>query len=159
MVIKNPLKFHKYAFAWENYLLLARAIRAAFLVRKILKEVGDGKSASPYLASSLKAVNQMYLPPQSGWRISDPKKIALFANFVVGFPVPWGKCVQRSLIAYRLLNGYGVPAKICFGVSREESSDEGHAWVIRLGAPEQAIGEQFDPRERFKLVYISPMPQ
>lgn len=154
MALKKLLKFHKYAFDWENYLLLARAIRAASLARKSL----SGNAASPSLASSLNAVNQMYLSPQPGWKISDPEKIALFASFVVSVPVAWGKCVQQSLIAYRLLNGYGIPAKICFGVNRDESSDDGHAWVIRLSDPQQALGEKSDPRKRFKLVYTSPLP-
>lgn len=157
MALKKLLKFHKYAFAWENYLLLARAIRAAMLVRRSLAE----NTPSPRLLSSLNAVNQIYLPPQPGWKISDPEKIALFASFVVNFPLTWGKCVQQSLITYRLLNGYGVPAKICFGVNRDGANsdgNDGHAWVIRLSDPRHAIGEKFDPRERFKLVYTSPLP-
>src|SRR5262249_27161661 len=127
MALKILLKFHKYAFAWENYLLLARAIRAAILLRQSLGE----KRASPHLSSSLTAVHRMYLPPQSGWRISDPEKISRFASFIVKVPNRWGRCVQRSLITYRLLNGYGVPARICFGVSRDESNETGHAWVVR----------------------------
>src|SRR5262249_35023234 len=82
ITLNDILKFHKYAFAWENYLLLARAIRAAIRVRQSLGE----KSASPLLSSSLKAVDRMYLPPQSGWRISDPEKIPRFANFIIKIP-------------------------------------------------------------------------
>jgi hypothetical protein len=162
MALKRLLKFYKYAFAWENYLLLARAIRAALLVRRSLAE----NAVSPHLASSLNAVNLMYLAPQPGWKISTtsdseegPEKIALFASFVVNFPYAWGKCVQQSLITYRLLNGYGIPARICFGVSRDEPSDTGHAWVVRLSDPGQAVGEKSHPRDRFKLVFTSPLPQ
>ena len=154
MALKKLLKFHKYAFAWENYLLLARAIRAAMLVRQSITE----KAPSPLLSSSLNAVNQMYLAPQPGWKISNPEKIALFASFVVNFPFTWGKCVQQSLIIYRLLNGYGIPAKVCFGISRNEPNETGHAWVIRLSDPQQALGEKSHPRDRFKLVYTSPLP-
>ncbi len=151
--MKRLLKFYRYAFAWENYPLLVRAFRAAWLVRNHLGE----QAASPHLSSSLNAVNRMYLPPQ-GWKISDPEKIVRFAAFVVNFPVAWGKCVQQSLIAYRLLNGYGIPAKVCFGISRDESSDEGHAWIVKLSEPERAFAEATDPRARFKVVYASPLP-
>jgi hypothetical protein len=152
--MRRLLKFYKYAFAWENYLLLARAIHAALLVRRRLEE----RAESPHFAASLNAVDHLYLPPQPGWKISDAEKIVRFANFVVNFPVAWGKCVQQSLIAYRLLNGYGIPAKICYGVSRDESSQDGHAWVVRSSEPERAFAEKSDPREKFKLVYTSPLP-
>lgn len=155
MALKRLLKFHKYAFAWENYLLLARAIRAALHVRQSLPE----KTLSPHFPSSLDAVNRMYLPPQPGWKISDPEKIALFASFVVNFPVAWGRCVQQSLITYRLLNGYGIPAKICFGVSRDEPTETGHAWIVISNEPDRAFAEQSDPRKKFKLVYTSPLPE
>lgn len=153
--MKRLLKFYRYAFAWENYLLLARAIRAAWLVRKVLPE----NIPSPHFASALCVVEKLYLPPQPGWTISSEEKVVRFASFVINFPVEWGKCVQQSLIVYRLLNGYGIPARICFGVSRDDSSTDGHAWVIRLDEPERAIAETADPRERFKLVYASPLPE
>jgi len=152
--MKRLLKFYRYAFAWENYPLLARAIRAAWLVRRRLPE----PTPSPHFASALAAVEALYLPPQPGWKVSDAEKIVRFAAFAVGFPAEWGKCVQQSLIAYRLLNGYGIPAKICFGVSRVEPSSEGHAWLIKLSEPERAFAEAVDPRERFTPVYTSPLP-
>ncbi len=153
--MRRLLKFYIYVFAWENYQLLIRAILAARLVRRQIEE----SDPSPHFSSSLNAVNHMYLPPQPGWKISDPEKIARFASFAVNFPLTWGKCVQQSLITYRLLNGYGIPAKICFGVSRDESRDDGHAWVIRLSEPDLAFAEKSDPREKFKLVYSSPLPE
>jgi hypothetical protein len=152
--MKRLLKFYRYVFAWENYLLLARAIRAAWLVRKFLPE----NIPSPHFASALGAVEKLYLPPQPGWSISSEEKVVRCASFVVNFPIEWGKCVQQSLIVYRLLNGYGIPAKVCFGISRDSSSTEGHAWVVRLDAPGRAIAEKVDPRERFKLVYASQHP-
>jgi hypothetical protein len=153
--MKRLLGFYKYAFAWENYLLLGRALHAAWLVRRHLAE----KAASPHFSSSLNAVNRMYLPPQPGWKISDPEKIARFASFVINVPVTWGRCVQQSLIAYRLLNGYGIPAKVCFGVSRDESNADGHAWVVRLNEPGQGFGEANHPSGNFQLVYSSPLPE
>ncbi|MGH9801842.1 MAG: lasso peptide biosynthesis protein, partial [Blastocatellia bacterium] len=62
------------------------------------------------------------------------------------------------LIVYRLLNGYGIPAKICFGVSRDERLSEGHAWVVKLSEPERPFAEASDPREKFTMVYTSPRP-
>ena len=152
--MKHLLKFYRYAFAWENYLLLGRTVRAAWMVRRHLPE----QALSPHFASALVAVEQMYLPPQSDWKISDEMKIASFAAFVIGFPVEWGKCVQQSLVVYRLLNGYGIPASICFGVSRNQASNEGHAWVVKLNEPDRAFAETADPRERFTLVYASSLP-
>jgi hypothetical protein len=152
--MKKLLKFYKYAFDWENYPLLWRTVRAAWLARKHIEE----RAASPHFPSSLNAVNRMYLRPQ-GWKISDPDKIALFASFVINFPMTWGKCVQQSLITYRLLNGYGIPAKICFGVSYDESSSDGHAWVVKLNEPENCFGDEGNPGEKFKLVYSSPLPE
>ena len=156
--MKHLLKFYRYIFEWENYLLLARAIKAARLVRRELPE----RDLSPQFASALSAVEQMYLPKQSGWKLSDEEKIARFAAFVIGFPIEWGKCVQQSLIVYRLLNGYGIPAKVCFGVSRNPESpvfSDGHAWVVKLSEPERPFAESTDPRERFTMVYVSPMPK
>lgn len=151
--MRHLLKFYRYAFAWENYPLLVRALRAAWLVRRHLR------APSPHFAAALPVVNQLYLPPQPGWRISDAAKIAPFAGFVVSFPVVWGRCVQQSLIAYRLLNGYGIPAKICFGVSSDATDNDGHAWVITLSDPPLPFAEASDPRARFKLVYTSPLPE
>lgn len=152
--MKHLLKFYRYMFEWENYLLLIRAIQAARLVKRVLLE----QTLSPHFASALAAVDSLYLSQQPGWSISDDQKIARFAAFVTNIPTEWGKCVQQSLIVYRLLNGYGVPAKICFGVSRNQGSTDGHAWVVKLNNPGQAVGESTNPRERFTLVYVSPMP-
>lgn len=152
--MKHLLKFYRYIFDLENYLLLARAIEAARLVRRHLSE----RAVSPHFASALKAVDQIYMSPQPDWKISDEEKIVRFAAFVIGFPFEWGKCVQQSLIVYRLLNGYGIPARICFGVSREANASDGHAWIIKLNDPERPFAEESDPRERFTLVYTSPQP-
>jgi len=152
--MKHLLKFYRYIWGWENYLLLARTIQAARLVRRHLPE----QALSPHFASALTAVEGLYLPPQPGWKISEAEKIARFAAFVTAFPVEWGKCVQQALIVYRLLNGYGIPAKICFGVSRNASANEGHAWVIKLGEPSRPFGEKTDPNENFTMVYTSPYP-
>jgi len=152
--MRHLLRFYRYIFDWENYLLLARAIEAARLVRKHTPE----RAVSPHFGSALAAVEQLYLPPQTGWKISDEEKIVRFAAFVIAFPVEWGKCVQQSLIVYRLLNGYGIPAKICFGVSRDETANEGHAWVVKLSEPERPFAEQTDPREKFTMVYTSRHP-
>jgi len=153
--MKHLLKFYRYMFNWENYLLLVRAIQAARLVKRLLPE----QALSPYFASALATVDGLYLPKQPGWNISDDRKIARFAAFVTNVPTEWGKCVQQSLILYRLLNGYGIPAKICFGVSRNPDSTDGHAWVVKLSEPEHPVAESANPHERFTLVYVSPMPE
>lgn len=127
---------------------------AAICVRRSLAD----NRPSPGLAAAIEAVDRVYLPLQRGWRISDRRKIALFAAFVTQFPVAWGRCVQQSLICYRLLNGYGIPAKICFGIDREDESGEGHSWVVTADDEAPAFSEIADPNERFKLVYQSEKP-
>lgn len=153
--MRHLLKFYRYIFDWENYPLLIRAIAAARLVRKHLPE----QAMSPHFASAVTAVEWLYLSPQAGWKISEEEKIARFAAFVTAFPVEWGKCVQQSLIVYRLLNGYGIPAKICFGVNRDKTATEGHAWVVKLSDPNRPFAEKTDPNEKFTMVYTSRQPE
>ena len=143
----------RYAFAWENYLLLARTLHAVWLARRHL----PARTNLPKLASAIAAVEPLYLPPQPGWRISDAEKIARFAGFVVGMPQTWGRCVQRSLIVYRLLNAYGIPARLCFGINRQDQQLDGHAWVEKLAEPKRAFGESSDPYECFVPIYTSPL--
>ncbi|MFN0086956.1 MAG: lasso peptide biosynthesis B2 protein [Blastocatellia bacterium] len=155
----HPLRFCRYAFAIENYLLLARAIRAARLVKKYLKT----DAPSPAFPASVRAAEALHLPPQPGWRLSDPARIAHLASLLVRVPSEWGRCVQRSLIAYRLLNGYGYPARICFGVRKDSRGDDdltrhGHAWIVKLDDPHRAYAEAADPDEKFKIVYSAPPP-
>lgn len=152
---KSLRKIHLYAFAWENYPLLFRTLKAAWLVRRHLRE----RTPSPHFGAAVQAVNLLYLPPQPGWHVSDPERIARFASFVINFPVTWGKCVHQSLITYRLLNGYGIPAKVCFGVNQQTPETDGHAWVVTLTEPKQAFAESQDPLQRFKLIYTSPLPE
>ena len=154
-VVKPLLKFYRYAWAWENYLLLARVIRAAWLVRRHLRD----RSVSPRLEAALPAINALYLPPQPHWQISDSQKIARFASFIVRFPTGWGRCLQQSLITYRLLNGYGIPTRLCLGISQTAPPTNGHAWVTRLSDRGRAFAEAADPRERFILIYTSPLPE
>jgi hypothetical protein len=147
--------FYRYAFAGENYLLLARVLRTAWQVRRALRD----PSLTPKLAVALPAIDAFYLQPQPHWRLSDAKKVAWFANFIVNFPVRWGKCLQRSLIVYRLLNGYGEPARLCIGVDETDLSADGHVWVVRLQDGDRAFAEAVEPRDRYTVIYTSPQPQ
>ncbi len=143
-----------YGRAWRHYLLLARTLRAAWLVRRYLPE----RQASPHLAGAIAAVEKLYLPPQPGWDEVEAETIMRFAGFVVGVPLTWGRCVQRSLIAYRLLNGYGIAARFCCGVNQQDQNLDGHAWVEKLSEPKHALGERTDPYLRYLPVYSSPLP-
>lgn len=142
----------RYGWRWRNYRLLARAIYAAWLVRRHLADTRQ----SPSLAAAIAAVVPMTLPPQPHWRGVTALEICQFAAFVVGWPATWGRCVQRSLIAYRLLNGYGMPTRICFGIHRQVPQQPGHAWVESCAAPRIAIGETSDPYEQFTPVFCAP---
>ena len=143
-----------YGTAWTHYLLLARSLYAVWLVRRHLAE----RQASPHLATTIAAVEKLYLPPQAGWDGVDAETIMRFAGFAVGVPLTWGRCVQRSLIAYRLLNGYGIPTRFCCGVNRQDQTLDGHAWVEKLSEPKRALGERYDPYLRYLPVYTSPVP-
>ncbi len=145
----------EYGTVWQNYLLLARTLHAALLVRRHLAE----RQASPSLAATIAAVDKLYLPPQRGWSGVEAATIMRFAGFVVGVPLTWGRCVQRSLIAYHLLNGYGIPARFCCGVNRQDQELDGHAWVERLSEPRQSLGESNDPYARYLPIYHSPLPK
>jgi len=46
------------------------------------------------MKAALPLIPELYLPPQSQWRISEAEKIARFASFAVTFPVRWGRCLQ-----------------------------------------------------------------
>ncbi len=154
MSLEQVFKFYRYAFARENYLLLARVVQAALLVRRKISD----QSITPKLKHVLPVIDTFFLPPQLNWRISDAKKIAWFANVVINFPWRWGRCLQRSLIVYRLLNGYGIPARLCVGFDPQNSAAEGHVWVINLSAGEKAFAESFDPLEKYIVIYTSPLP-
>lgn len=154
-LMKSPwLKFYRYVWQWENYLLLARTWRAARLVKRVLKHA----HASPLLSETIAAVTPLYLAPQPGWRISTAEKIYLFANLIVGVPHEWGRCAQRALIVYRLLNAYGIPAHFHCGVLRDDHNQPGHAWVCLAAQPHHALGETENPAERFQTVFRSPLP-
>jgi hypothetical protein len=156
MLIRRLLKFHRYAFALENYQLLARVICAALLVRRQLRHLAGSVAITPQLKAALPVIPQLYLSPQPRWQISEAEKIVRFAAAAVDFPTRWGMCLQRSLIAWRLLNGYGIPAQLCIGISRDDPA-RGHVWVTRI-KDNCALAESSDPRERFTLIYASPLP-
>ena len=154
MNFRQLRNFYRYAFAWENYLLLGRVIQAAIQVRQFIRD----PSITPKLASALPAIDSFYLPPQPNWRLSDAKKVAWFANFIVNFPIRWGKCLQRSLIVYRLLNGYGELARLYIGVDEQDLTAEGHVWVVRLCDGGRVFAEAVEPRDRFTVIYTSSKP-
>jgi hypothetical protein len=155
MNLRQLLKFYRYAWRWENYLLLGRVVQTALLVRRRIREKSVTPKLQPYL---FPVIDSFYLQPQPHWQLSDAKKVAWFANFIVNFPVRWGGCLQRSLIIYRLLNGYGEPARLCLGEPLHDSTADGHVWVIRLCDKGKGFAESFEPRERYNIIYTSPFP-
>ncbi|MBI1765777.1 MAG: lasso peptide biosynthesis B2 protein [Acidobacteria bacterium] len=151
---KRIRQVFEYGAAGQNYLLLARTLHTAWLVRRQLA----ARQSSPQLATTIAAVEKLYLPPQPGWTGIPAETILRFAGFIVGVPLTWGRCVQKSLIAYRLLNGYGIPARFCCGVNRQQQTLDGHAWVEKLSEPGCALSESRDPYRFYLPVYTSPMP-
>lgn len=147
------MKFYRYVWRWENYLLLARVVQSAWLVRRHVPQ-----KLPPLQSSLFPVIDAFYLAPQPHWRLSDAKTAAWFANFVVNFPVRWGGCVQRALILYRLLNGYGEPTRLCIGLPTQAELADGHVWVVRLCDGGQGFAESFEPRDRYRVIYTSPLP-
>lgn len=134
---------------WEQ---LHRTLRAAWWVRRALR----GAGVSPGVRRAIEAAEKAYLPPQAGWRGADPRQVQRWAARLVRFPRRWGRCVQESLIVYRTLNGYGIPATFCLGLSPERPSEIGHAWVELISLSQTA--ELLLPQEPFLIVYRSPHP-
>lgn len=154
MKFKQLLKFYRYAGAWENYVLMWRVIQSARLVRRRIKD----QAITPKLKAILPFIDEFFLVPQKRWHLSDAKKIAWFANFIVNFPFRWGRCLQRSLIVYRLLNGYGMPSNLYIGVNQQDATADGHVWVVRLSDNGLAFAEVSEPGEKYTILYRSPLP-
>ena len=154
MKFKQLLKFYRYAGAWENYVLMWRVIQSARLVRRRIKD----QAITPKLKAILPFIDEFFLVPQKRWHLSDAKKIAWFANFIVNFPFRWGRCLQRSLIVYRLLNGYGMPSNLYIGVNQQDAIADGHVWVVRLSDNGLAFAEVSEPGEKYTILYRSPLP-
>ena len=154
MNFKQLLKFYCYAGAWENYVLMWRVIQSARLVRRRIKD----QAITPKLKAILPFIDEFFLVPQKRWHLSDAKKIAWFANFIVNFPFRWGRCLQRSLIVYRLLNGYGMPSNLYIGVNQQDAIADGHVWVVRLSDNGLAFAEVSEPGEKYTILYRSPLP-
>lgn len=151
---RSLFRYAGYALSCENYALLWRAIAAAWRLRSLLP---DSRAETPLLPA-IEAARGFRLDRQPGWTISSPEKIVLFAAWVARQPPVSGLCVQQSLIAWRLLNGYGIPARICFGISRESPATSGHAWVEALRPADRKRLPLFDSSP-FQLVYASDQDQ
>ncbi|MFZ4986284.1 MAG: lasso peptide biosynthesis B2 protein [Blastocatellia bacterium] len=138
----------------ENWRLLLRTLRAAQVVRGAL----PGPEVDPHLGAAIRAAEAVYLPRQPGWTISEPQLIASAAVLVTALPRRWGRCVQQSLITYRLLNGYGIPARVCYGISNTNPDRSGHAWVRAVNPSDQVLVGSSEPLDRFRIVFISVEP-
>ena len=144
----------RYGLSWENYLLLGRTLTAARQVRHLVKD----PSPTPPISSILPIINEFYLSPQTAWHISDAEKIAWFANFITKIPFPWGRCVHRSLIVYKLLNGYGIPARLMIGIIPGKEDVAGHVWVSRVSDGNRAFAEAEEPTAKYLPVFTSARP-
>jgi hypothetical protein len=135
---------------WRYGCLLFRTLQAAWWVERTLR----GAGVSPGIERAIRAVERAYLPPQPGWNGVAPDEVRRLAARLVRLPRRWGRCLQESLITYRILNGYGVPVTLCLGLSRERPSEVGHAWVDLEGAPPRSGS----PSEMgaYRVVYRSP---
>ena len=155
--VRRVQVWHRLLGKWlrpESLLLLLRTLSAARVVRDALAGCG----IDPNLGPAIRAVESVYLPPQAGWRISDPRLIASAAIVMTTLPRRWGRCVQQSLITYRLLNGYGIPAKVCYGVSIANPDQSGHAWIRAVKPSDQELVGSREPLDHFRTVFVSAVP-
>jgi hypothetical protein len=134
---------------WEE---LHRTVQAAWWVWRVMR----GAGLSPGLRRAIETAERAYQPPQAGWRGVDPQQVQRWAARLVRLPRRWGRCVQESLIVYRTLNGYGIPATFCLGLSPDRPSEVGHAWVEIISPGEEL--RLLLPRDPFLIVYRSPRP-
>ena len=137
---------------WPNWRQVSRTVQAAWWVWRTMR----GAGISPGVRRAIEAAESAYQPPQPGWRGAAPREVQRWAGRLVRFPRRWGRCVQESLIVYRTLSGYGIPATFCLGLSTEYSSEVGHAWVETLSTSQEDALPL--PREPFLIVYRSPRP-
>jgi len=134
---------------WEQ---LYRTVQAAWWVRRTMR----GSGISPGVRRAIEAAEEAYLPPQAGWHGADAGQVQRWAARLVRFPRRWGRCVQESLIVYRTLTGYGIPATFCLGLSPDRPNEVGHAWVEVISPGEEPRLPL--PRDPFLVVYRSPRP-
>ncbi|MFZ4627158.1 MAG: lasso peptide biosynthesis B2 protein [Blastocatellia bacterium] len=132
---------------WEE---LHRTVQAAWWVWQVMR----GSGLSPGVRRAIEAAEKASLAPQGGWRGADPRQVQRWAARLVRFPRRWGRCVQESLIVYRTLTGYGIPATFCLGLSPDRPNEVGHAWVEVISPGEEL--RLLLPRDPFLVVYRSP---
>jgi hypothetical protein len=80
-----------HAGSLKSYPLLFRASPAAWRVWRMLPE----RRVNPSLGPAIRAVDEIYLAPQPGWKITEPEKIAKIADLLTRLPLTWGRCVQH----------------------------------------------------------------
>jgi len=64
-----------------------------------------------------------------------------------------GRCLPRSLLLFWLFRTRGHPVSLCLGVSRNQTSLEGHAWVEHNGA---VLGDTLSFVHRYSLILRLP---
>jgi hypothetical protein len=64
-----------------------------------------------------------------------------------------GGCLPRSLLLFWLLRARRQPASVCLGVTKEQTSLEGHAWVEQDGA---VLGDTRSFIHRYTLMLRLP---
>jgi len=78
--------------------------------------------------------------------LQEARRIAHLASIAARRGPYRATCLRRSLVLWWLLRGQGIPAKLYFGVRKEQQHLEAHAWVEYEGS---VLNDQSDTRERF----------
>jgi len=71
----------------------------------------------------------------------------------VGLLLPVGRCLARSLVLARTLQGIDIPVDLIFGQSRTEEKLNAHAWIEYHGVP---VNEAANIAERY-LPFRTPV--
>ena len=61
-------------------------------------------------------------------------------------------CLKQSLVLYYLFNRAGIPARICFGIRKEDSQLSGHSWIETPSSDRNNP----DPHNEFVEIYAYP---
>ena len=61
------------------------------------------------------------------------ERAARWVNTAARYPVPWARCLQRSIALCWLLDSRGVSPALRVGIRRSGDSIDAHAWVEHRG--------------------------
>lgn len=84
----------------------------------------------------------------------DPARLVWMADGVLRRCYRDRYCMKRALLLFHFLRKWGHPARIHFGIRKQNGVLAGHAW---LSLDESVFAEHTDPEAQFKEIYAYPV--